>query len=189
VIVAAIAFVLRSDVPKVGPFYYLAADGVFFLLGMTFRDWLRRPREKVGMALLLGFVGFIAAQLALAAYRGTLGQVPQGLLDLAVALVSIGFVIALSRAWKAGWLLVLGQQSMAIYLLHTFFASGGRIVLARFLGVERLDVHLIAGTALGILLPLVCARFVEKRRLEGIFSIPSRWRLAARRGHKPEFAS
>jgi fucose 4-O-acetylase-like acetyltransferase len=192
VLLAAVAFVIRAAVPHVGPFYYLAAESVFFFMGMILREWLQRPGIRATAALPLTTVAFLGVQLAYALYRNDLPQLPQGIMDLAVALVSISLVIVLSMVALppvGRWLFVLGQHSLAIYLMHTIFAAGTRIVLAKFLGIERLDVHLIAGTTLGLGIPLLCARVVAAHGIQGVFAIPSRWRLGAETSSTHELAS
>jgi fucose 4-O-acetylase-like acetyltransferase len=184
VILAAAAFVFRSSGPHAGPPYYLAAESVFFFSGLTLGERLRGPDPPAAATLTLTAVGFLAAQAAYALYRSGLPPPLQGLMELAVALVSIAFVIALSKALPTvpltRWLALLGQQSLAIYLLHTIFASGTRIVLLKFMGLSRLDVHLIAGLTLGLLIPLLCAKLVDRFHIEGVFSMPAKWRFAHR---------
>jgi fucose 4-O-acetylase-like acetyltransferase len=178
-VLAAAAFVFRSYGPHVGPLYYLAAESVFFFLGLTLREQLQSSSSPAAATIALSAAAFLGAQIASALYRGELRPPLQGLLELAVALVSIAFVITVSRlpAGAVGrGLGLLGRQSLAIYLMHTIFASGTRIVLLKLLGVSRLDVHLVAGTTLGLAMPLLCAVLVQRFHIEGIFSLPSRWR-------------
>lgn len=184
VILAATAFVLRSSGPHVGPPYYLAAESVFFFCGLLLGERLQSPSPKppATVTLMLTAAGFVLAQIAAALYRSGLPSPLQGLMDLAVALISIAFVITFSKvpmgALTRG-LALLGQQSLAIYLLHTIFASSARIVLMKFMGIYRLDAHLIVGLAAGLLIPLLCARLVQRFHIEGVFSMPAKWRLAA----------
>ncbi len=183
VILAAAVFVFRSSGPHTGPIYYLAAESVFFLAGLALRDRLLARYQTSAAAFMLSLAGFVASQLALTYYRDELPEPFRGALELAIASFSIAFVICLSRlpSFPVGrWLAVLGQQSLAIYLMHTLFASGARIVLLRLLGVNRLDVHLIAGTVLGLAVPLMCAGLVQHFRIPGVFSMPSRRRPAAK---------
>ena len=183
VILAAAAFVFRSSGPHVGPPYYLAAESVFFFSGLLLGERLQRTHPPSTATLTLTAVGFLAAQVAYALYRSGLPQTLQGLMELAVALISIAFVIAFSKLPAVAltrWLALLGQQSLAIYLLHTIFASGARIALLKFMGLQRLDVHLAVGTTLGLLIPVLCAKLVERFHIEGVFSMPAKWRLAAR---------
>jgi len=183
VVLAAAAFVFRSSGPHVGPPYYLAAESVFFFIGWVLGERLQSRNPPAAATLALTAAGFLAAQIAYALYRSGLPQPLQGLMELSVALVSIAFVIALSKVPMAAltrWLALLGQQSLAIYLLHTIFAGGARIGLMKFMGLYRLDVHLIVGTTVGLLIPLLCARLVQRFHIEGVFSMPAKWRLAAR---------
>lgn len=78
------------------------------------------------------------------------------------ASVGVVSVLALSR-WMdervngpaKSALIYLGQLSLPIYLLHVLAGSGLRIVLQKFVGVQNLGVHLIAGMALALLVPIL----------------------------------
>ena len=109
-------------------------------------------------------------------------QVPCQIPRLLVGAVSIGFVVLCSQ-WLAAhraqkWLALVGAHSLAIYLLHTFFAAGTRIALDKVLHVHLLPLHLLAGTAAGVLLPLAISVWVERNRIQGVFSMFRQWRLA-----------
>jgi len=52
-------------------------------------------------------------------------------------------------------LIYLGQLSLPIYLLHILSGSGIRIVLQKFVGLQNVGVHLIAGMALALLVPIL----------------------------------
>lgn len=179
-VLCGLMFVFRAHGPHVGPVYYLAAESVFFFAGLGLRDWVLASRDPSWTAVAATGIGFAALQAALAMYRDGLDEPGRGILELAVAAVSIAFVIEISRWSLAGvgrWLELLGRQSLAIYLMHTIFAAGTRIALLKVLGVQRLDVHLILGTALGLAVPLVCAELIRRAGIQGVFAIPRRWRL------------
>jgi hypothetical protein len=56
--------------------------------------------------------------------------------------------------------------------MHTIFASGVRIVLDRLLGIEVTWLHLLAGMAAGVLLPLLVVRFCDRWHVHGLFGTP-----------------
>jgi fucose 4-O-acetylase-like acetyltransferase len=91
-------------------------------------------------------------------------------LDLAVGLVATLAVVLAIRAlpvsaqearWYA-WLSLLGTASMAIYVSHVIFGAATRIGL-KHAGVTDLGIHLFAGVAASILMPL--ALYLAARRL------------------------
>ncbi len=67
-------------------------------------------------------------------------------------------------------LCLVGQAAMTIYLLHIFFTSGLRILLVR-LHVDNLSLHIIAGTAVGLLLPLAIHVWAGRGRARTILGI------------------
>ncbi len=71
----------------------------------------------------------------------------------------------------------LGEASLAIYLAHTIFAAATRVALVRIGAVGDPLVHLVCGSAAGLLIPLVLDRVCTRAGLRWIFKFPS-----ARRG-------
>lgn len=68
----------------------------------------------------------------------------------------------LDRNFRCGWLARLGQASLAIYVMHVLAGSGARIVLQKLLGITSVSLHLLVGTVLGIVLPLLALRVFER---------------------------
>lgn len=63
------------------------------------------------------------------------------------------------------WLITLGSASMAIYLAHTIFSAGLReVLLAK--GVRDLTTHIVLGTLIGIIAPLVMLWIARKLKAE-----------------------
>ncbi|MET3708940.1 fucose 4-O-acetylase-like acetyltransferase [Arthrobacter sp. UYEF6] len=95
-----------------------------------------------------------------------------GLLSATSAVVS---VVALSRILSQARvcrpLSFLGQRSMEIFLAHIIAASGTRIALS-LLGVESVTVHVIAGTIVGIVLPLLLWRATIMVGFPWLFASP-----------------
>jgi len=97
-------------------------------------------------------------------------------------LVSLILVVLAWLAWPnidngsdtAGWMIAglryFGEASMAIFLCHTTFSAGLRILLFK-LGLDGLAVVLIATTLIGLLAPLAVlwgARGIKGRRAAGV---------------------
>lgn len=61
----------------------------------------------------------------------------------------------------------LGAYSLAIFLAHTIFSAGLRIVLL-MLGIEVLVVHLILATLVGLIGPVLLVLLARKMRLAGV---------------------
>jgi fucose 4-O-acetylase-like acetyltransferase len=67
----------------------------------------------------------------------------------------------------------MNHYSFQIYLLHTIFTAGARIVLLR-LGVTNWMLHILAGTALGIACPVVAAVIAKKIPVLDYFFFPTK---------------
>jgi fucose 4-O-acetylase-like acetyltransferase len=65
----------------------------------------------------------------------------------------------------------LGQYTLQIYVAHIIFASGLRIVLDRFLGIQDLLLHLTLGIIVGIAAPLVLNWVSNRLRFRYLFSL------------------
>lgn len=76
------------------------------------------------------------------------------------------------------WLQFLGQRSMEIFLAHIIAASGVRIILT-ILGMTSPELHILAGTTAGILLPLALWYVTALARFPWLFTAPT-WMLRAR---------
>lgn len=64
--------------------------------------------------------------------------------------------------FRLNWLASLGRASLAIYVMHILAGSGVRIILQKAMGIDAVFVHLVAGTALGIGLPLLALRLAGR---------------------------
>jgi fucose 4-O-acetylase-like acetyltransferase len=180
-IACAIAFAVRSHVPHIVPFYYLAANAIFFFVGAAAAKLASvedRPSTPVVIGSLMLFAG---CQFALWAWGIPLAPVFRDIFTLVVAVISIGVVVVLSlrlahSGWR--WLQLLGEYSLAIFLMHTIFASGVRMILQRVFGIENVPLHLILGVAAGAIGPMLVAGFARRRKIDGILVAPRKLRLA-----------
>lgn len=87
---------------------------------------------------------------------------------------SIAFISLLGRIdfIKRG-LLFICRYSFPIYLLHTIFTAGARIVLMK-VGIWNYPLHLIVGLVFGIVFPVLAAVIAEKTKILNFFFYPSR---------------
>jgi fucose 4-O-acetylase-like acetyltransferase len=86
-----------------------------------------------------------------------------------VATLALAALVA--RTPARGVLALLGRRSLEIFLAHIVVASGTRIVLVQ-LGVTDAGVHLVVGTALGVVVPVVVASVVERLGWSWVFGAP-----------------
>lgn len=66
----------------------------------------------------------------------------------------------------------IGKYSMIIYLLHILFGSGVRIVLSKGFGIDSSFLHLILGTTIGLIGPIVFYLLVKNTMLISLFLPP-----------------
>ena len=109
----------------------------------------------------------------------TVETVAQGVLGcLAGTVALLACAALLSRSPAAGMLSAVGRRSLEIFLAHIVVTAGTRIALVQ-LEVTDVWVHVIAGTALGILVPIGVAVVAERLGWTWLFGLPRRPRSSA----------
>lgn len=160
-----LASVLGQGLSLPVEFHYWTSNALRFLpylvLGMVLADLGRVPQdlaERHG-ALLTGV--FLLTLTAVPALAGQ--DVPYLLTAAVLSLSGIGMTVWLVARCgrRSGPLGNLGRHSMIIFLSHTIFSAGLREALIG-LGVEDLFTHMILATGVGLLLPVVLQRGVER---------------------------
>jgi fucose 4-O-acetylase-like acetyltransferase len=68
----------------------------------------------------------------------------------------------------------LGRISLQIYVAHTIASAGFRGALVHVLGVNDAWVHVLGGTLVGLLFPLLLARAAERAGWRYLFTFPKR---------------
>ena len=115
-----------------------------------------------------GAVAFALAAIVFVALQAASFQLPQGLLTRQVLgiLLSLAFLALVRAACAQGGssalrlLAFLGVSSMGIYLAHTIFSAGVRVVLNRL--TQDVSLHMIAGTLAGIIGPLLIYAVIRR---------------------------
>ena len=172
VFAALYVFKQYLDVGNISRFIF--GNAVFFALGIWFNEirsyFLAR---YVRLTLLFGAL-FVVAQYLFHVTFGLNWEVG-GLPVLLLATISILFMVSLSM-WlgqvRLEWLLFLGASSMTIYLMHILAGSGVRVILISFLGIDSIPVHLVAGTVVGLLAPLLAQVVIKHYNLYFLLTTP-----------------
>lgn len=184
----------RLTMPRVG------ANGVLALSVLAFLGHFLNPDQGTPIDSGLEFFLYFAIGLVLQPLRSlriggaaasaaallflvppllcVLGQIdyqtlPGRLAAVPMILAASGFFIwlggtAAGRAWP---IRMAGQATLEIYCLHIFFTGTTRIVLLR-LGLADPGVQLVAGTLLGMALPIAIARAATHLGLSGWLGFP-----------------
>ena len=177
-IAACLAFLGAAYLPGGIPVTYLIQNGPYFTLGVLLGHVvgaqrplpLSGPPAAAGLAIAVGFQWLFHGPLALSYAQG-------GGLLLALAMTTVLAVVLLCmwlERFNLAWLAALGRASLAIYVMHILAGSGVRIVLQKLLAIDAVIVHLVLGTLLGIGLPLLVNRLMERHGLGCLLAWPRR---------------
>lgn len=177
-------FLARHTFPDVNPLGYVAAYAGFFAWGVYFNQ-VAAAVQRWRWALLGPLtVLFVAGQWLFHGPLGLVHTVGDARL-LALAAVSMAWVVVVCMVLDMpafGWLARLGTWSMPIYLAHTLASSGTRIALSKVMQVQHVPTHLVLGTAVGLLAPVVLVWLAPRLRLQWLFDPPGWWVRVGRRG-------
>ena len=171
---STIVYIFSNEIRSVFVLKLIGNNFVFFCFGILLNKWSGSEVLGSRALLLAALVSFFSAQYV---FHNLLGMMyyDRGILSLATALISILFVVVLSKTLarrNMKWLILIGSSSLAIYLLHVLTGSGTRIILVNIIGIHSIPFHLIAGVISGIYVPLLAVYFVNKYRIPYVFSMP-----------------
>lgn len=159
--VAIIAAYISSS-SKLGP------NLIFFCIGATMGISGISKFSKIPFLILLP-IGFILATI-LKYSASPLDYASTSLLlgvvgSLAIVSISMHLPAALSRLFE-----YIGKRSLVIFLAHIIFASGSRIVLKTAFGITNPIMHVITGTLIGVIAPLILERISAARKWDWLFA-------------------
>jgi fucose 4-O-acetylase-like acetyltransferase len=122
----------------------------YFVLGVVMADRIERLPTSPAMTAALCAAFAVSAVVGFTAGMGSGADVP-------AALCGIAATVALSRSLLARSMVlqVLGSLSMSIFVMHVIATATIRTVLLGALHIDNLALLLLAGTAAGILLPVL----------------------------------
>ncbi len=167
-------YVFANEMPSEYLLRLMTNNFVFFCFGILLNKWSGSEVLGSRVLLLAALVSYFSAQFVFHILLGMM-YYERGILSLATALISILFVVVLSKTLarrNIKWLILIGSSSLAIYLLHVLTGSGTRIILVNIIGIHSIPFHLIAGVIAGIFVPLLAVYFINKYRIPYVFSMP-----------------
>lgn len=158
------------------PFSYIFTNFVYFSFGVFFSSLRGLSKSFWRASAIISALAFLVAQHIFHAKMG-LTYDEKGQYSLILALISIFFVVSICQLMEylrhpVRWLAYVGQASMAIYLMHIIAGSGARIVMRKFLGIESIPAHLVAGTFIGIVTPLIAHSFLVRNNFFLLYKAP-----------------
>ena len=144
---------------------------------------MRLLNEK--MTALLGFFFVtLSVQLYLVFGHFPLILVPKAFQYLSVLIIGLigiasisSFSEVLSRKGWVRFLRVIGEYSLPIYLMHTIFGSGTRIILMHILHMYDPTVHAVLELAVGVGFPMLIAYGLKKCNAMWAFEWPAAYRV------------
>ncbi|MGS2718547.1 acyltransferase family protein [Eionea flava] len=151
---------------------------LFFILGIAFFHYFTLDAAVVSRWFLLWLLLFVVGQYGFYLHEESLGVFSR---VAKVLLIVVSILLVVSIAYLGAkkpkkWIVFVGTASMAIYVMHILAGSGVRIMLSRFLDIDSYIVHLLLGTLMAIIAPLLVFAFIKKYRIPFVFSLPvSRW--------------
>ena len=163
--IASLAYLLRDHfnlIPAVG---YVSKNFVFFSLGILMYENKKILANKNSYILPVFFIAFVVLQCVFHYQLNLTYLTDQYLFSLVLALVSIIFIASLClylSKYRIQWLKLLGVSSLIIFLMHILVASGIRMALQKVFGIEDVLLHLVLGTLLGVMVPLMCGHYLKR---------------------------
>ncbi len=172
---AALLYLARDHLPTdVLLVNYMAANMVYFNLGVVCAGLLPKLESVRLRWLVLVSLLFVGAEASFHLAGFVWDQAPPVYSLGLGCLGSLWLVLAARRIPTVAMpaVLTIGKYSMEIYLMHIFASYGFREALHKGLGVGEVSTHLIAGTIVGVILPLIAILVIRKLRLELLFVRP-----------------
>ncbi|ANS42313.1 acyltransferase family protein [Serratia inhibens] len=174
IVISAGLYVYQNSLSQAFHLGYIIKFMIFFLLGalaIRYSAFIGRIGMGTG---LIALVAFALLEWGFHDYLG-LTYTDVGVFSLILAVVAIAFIICLSvllAKADIAWLRRLGELSMVIYLMHILAASGLRIILTKFLHVNNWSVHVIAGTLIGLIAPIIAYYVIQRLHLNFLLERP-----------------
>jgi fucose 4-O-acetylase-like acetyltransferase len=161
---ATIAYINRYELVLIPLTGFVLHNFVFFAFGIVFYQKRELIAKNNYFILPVSFLVFIILQWYFHIQLNLLYTTEKYWLALLVAICSILFVSSLSISllrFKLRWLAFLGEASLGIYVMHIIAGSGIRIILQKMLGINDILTHLVIGTTMGVLIPLMIMFFLK----------------------------
>lgn len=153
------------------PISYLCHNMIWFVIGQLFAYMQIELTKDISVLIAVLFI----ALYIIRSVCDVSSDVINAMLTLLGILASSGIIRYLTKNKEvtSGIWRYISKYMLQIYLLHTIFAAGIRIVLLK-IGVTNVWPHLILGLFVSFAMPVLCAIIAERIRLLNIFFFPIR---------------
>lgn len=176
--VASVLFAIKGLVfmPKI--LFLFCTHFLYFCLGVACAPLVRlAPREPKPLPLLFLAAGLMTVQYVATAEAAWGLHLPLYQSILTFTAVAFGIsgstamLLALGQGAMARGLAYLGAASIHIYVAHTLFTAGTRIMLRKVFGVDDFAVQFVLGFAAGVAGPILLYKALKAMRMEFFYKI------------------
>ena len=160
------------DISILQPFNYFVNMALYFGVGVCVSELRIGEMDKQKQVIIvLAHIGMICAVLQLGVELSVIGI---SLLAFVGIAASICFISIVAKNSTIEFLLLeICKYSFPIYLIHTIFTAGIRIIMIK-MGIDNYFVHVIVGLLFGIMIPIFVARVSEKNSVAMFCFYPSK---------------
>lgn len=160
---------------------------VYFVLGAILAKFLHEALSKITpvQSLISSLICLLiqAGIFFLATVVLQLNLVQEPVSGFLVASLGIAFTLCLSvylaKIKRVDFIRYLGFLSMPIYLAHLLSVVGVRIILQKGLHVNNIILHIVVGTVVGIVFPVILYLVTKKFQFPYLFSLGKRSSLSS----------
>lgn len=144
---------------------------IWFVLGMALSAYEYKPNRKYFLFGIVGIILFTA--LSIVRYCRSYNSETFNFVLGVIAVTSI-FILFSNSNIKAGKVTgFLIKYNLPIYLMHTIFAAGIRVVLVK-IGLNAWYIHIPIGLIATFICPAIAAFIMEKSKYLEIFLYPTK---------------
>ena len=150
-------------------------NAIYFYFGCIIKDTiitLKNENIKSILRNIILIIMYIVVAIVYYIYYNTISYYMVALINIAFALIGTLICINIFRnIEKCKIFNYLKDYTFQIYLLHTIFAAGFRIILFK-LGINNYWIHFVIGLLASIIIPVVIAKLCVKTRYLNVFFYP-----------------
>ena len=152
------------------------ANAVYFYLGSVLKDLFERKEGintyNSNLYSILAIFIYIIVSIVFYLNTDKIGYNLSEIIKIAFAIFAILICINIFKKIKTNFIFEnLKNYTFQIYLLHTIFAAGFRIVLLK-VGISNYAIHFIIGLITSIVIPIIVGKICEKTRYLNFFFYP-----------------
>lgn len=155
---------------------YILSNEIWFVIGMClsvfdFRSYM--VKKRLGIPILLG-IGFLI--LSVFVYVMDINFSGMGFfLGLSACCAVIAIVEERYKKNKQSLMFgILAKYTMPIFLMHTIFAAGLRMILLK-IGIQNALIHIVLGLSISFAGPMAAAIVMKKSKWLEFFIYPSKF--------------